>query len=523
VILNPLVINWDEIDPALALRPLVVLSVFAVALLMLIRVFSKNWHYASYLLFLSLFFFFTYGHLNDVILEKLPEEHAQAYPLLVLMIFVGVVVILGLRKTWESLGGSGWITPFLNLILVAAFLSQGLLGARELLKRMPNPGRQPGEEEILPETGAEAVLDCSISPDIYWIVLDGYGRTDVLREIYGVDTSAFLASLERKGFYIAEQSHSNYIQSIYSIPSALNFSYLEPKPASVSGYDYFPELIANNQLMASLKQCNYRMVAFNSDFFFTNYPDADIYLSSGSGLNDFEGLILASTPLNLVLEELDVEPPEHSYAAHRDRVRFTFEKLAEIPKITGPKFVFAHILSPHPPFVFDARGNPIQPNRSYSIGDGNNYRGSWEEYRTGYAAQVRYVNKLLEESVSRIFSRSPAPPVIVIQGDHGPGGFLKWESPNRSCLWERTSIFNAYYLPNGGAEHLNPAITPVNSFRIILNTYFGADLELLPGKTYFTSHVPEVGIIDITKRRESRANCDVGLIEIGERSIFSAR
>jgi hypothetical protein len=226
------------------------------------------------------------------------------------------------------------------------------------------------------------------------------------------------------------------------------------------------------------------------------------------GGNEFEELLLASTPLNLLLDKLDVEPPVRSYEAHRARVNFAFESLAKLPESTGPKFVFAHIISPHPPFVFDANGNPLEPKRSYSLADGDDYRGSWTEYRRGYAAQVQYVNQLLDETVSAIIRSSPAPPVIVIQGDHGPGGFLEWKSLDRSCLWERAAILQAYYLPDGGSQHLYPSISPVNSFRIVLNAYFGMDLELLPDETYFTS--PRAGgpFIDVTDRRESRANCE---------------
>ena len=507
VILNPLFNNLDQIDPAMSLRPLVALFLVTGAGFLLLRAIFKDWHYAGYLIFLTLIFFFVYGHLNNVIIEKLPEENVETYPLVMLVILAIIVAILGLRKTWHRLGGPSRITPLLNLVFTIAVLGQGIFGFGELVKRSPGLFWRSGEENILPETGTEVALDCSISPDIYWIVLDGYGRADVLKEIYGVDASPFLASLKRKGFYIADQSHSNYMQTVYSIPSALNLSYLEPMPANLSGYKYFPELISNNRLMALLRQCGYRMAAFETGFFFTNYPDADIFLSFGTDLNEFEGLLLAGTPLDLLLEKLDLEPQERSYEAHRARVHYSFDKLAELPGLSGPKFVFAHIISPHPPFVFDAQGRPVQPGRSYSIGDGDDYRGSWTEYRKGYAAQVQYVNQLLDKTVSEIISRSSAPPVIVIQGDHGPGAFLEWESPDRSCLWERTSILNAYYLPNGGSQDLYPTISPVNSFRIVLNTYFGTNLELLPSETYFTSHRPGGAFIDITERRESRANC----------------
>jgi hypothetical protein len=107
---------------------------------------------------------------------------------------------------------------------------------------------------------------------------------------------------------------------------------------------------------------------------------------------------------------------KQGYPAHRERVLFSFDQLGKVAKQPGPKFVFAHILSPHPPFVFDAQGRPIQPTRSYSIGDGDDYRGSWEEYRQGYAGQVQFVDQKIEQTIDRILSNRQAP--IIIQGDH---------------------------------------------------------------------------------------------------------
>jgi hypothetical protein len=47
-------------------------------------------------------------------------------------------------------------------------------------------------------------------PDIYYVILDGYARADILDELYGYDNSRFLDYLERHGFFVAETSHSNY-------------------------------------------------------------------------------------------------------------------------------------------------------------------------------------------------------------------------------------------------------------------------------------------------------------------------
>jgi hypothetical protein len=271
---------------------------------------------------------------------------------------------------------------------------------------------------------------------------------------------------------------------------------------------YFPGLIANNRLSALLRQCGYQTIAFESGFRFTNFPEADIYLQYGEDRNEFVDLLMSNGPVDKILERTQVKLPPRSYGAHRARVNYTFEKLAELPAMNGPQFVYAHIVSPHPPFVFDAQGSPLEPRRSYSMSDGSDYRGSWVEYRRGYAAQVQNVNRLVEETVSAILARSDSPPVIIIQGDHGPGGHLEWASPDRSCLRERTPILLAYYLPDGGDRLLYPEISPVNSFRVVLHAYFDADMSLLPDETYFTNSKAGGPFIDITKRRESSENCD---------------
>ena len=504
VVLNPLLNNLEQVDPSLALRPLVVLFLVTSAGIVLLYLVFKDWQYAGYLALLLLAFFLASGHLVRVSRDGLPIQQ-DLIRWIVLPAWGILLAILGLKKVWRRFGGSQ-VTPALNFILILALISQAGVSIPRLVQGSQEPAPQ-GEDSTLPVTGSPAALDCANRPDIYYIILDGYGRADVLKQIYGVDNSAFLHSLERKGFYIASQSHSNYTQTIFSISSSLNSTYPEPEPEGVGGIEYFTQLITDNRFMDLLKRCGYKTVAFETGFSFTDNKEVDVYLYGGSGINEFESLILADTPLEILVDRLNLQPPGYSTPAHRQRVLFTFEQLRKIPRRPGPKFVFAHILSPHPPFIFDANGRPIEPDRSHSIADGDEFGGDWEEYRAGYAGQVQFVNRMLERTIDTILSRSSRPPVIIIQGDHGPGGHLDWDSPERSCLWERTSILNAYYLPDGGARYLYPAITPVNSFITILNVYFGAGMELLPDDTYFTSHRLERQVIDITGERNSLDNC----------------
>lgn len=506
IVLNPLVNNLDQLDPAQALRPLGALLFATLAGLLLFRALLRDWLYAGYLVFLLQVFTFAFGHLTRVLEEALPEsiDLSAPGPLAVCGL---LLLLLAHRGVWKRLGG-GRTTRLLNVSLGLALFAQVLVALPELYQEVSQAYAQE-ETEILPQTGPGVELDCSESPDIYYLVLDGYGRADVLRELYGVDTDPFTGFLEEKGFYVAGESRANYTQTVYAIPAALNYEYVPPEPENANGRQYFTALIRENHVTQLLEACGYRTVAFESGFYFTNHPEVDRLLSPGSGLNELESLLLSGSPPDVLVDalELEVDATDHGYAAHRARTLFAFEELQRLAGDAGPKFVFAHILAPHPPFVFDAEGNPIQPGRGYSIGDGDDFKGAWEEYRRGYAGQVRFVNSLLEQAIETILAESGSPPVIILQGDHGPGGFLDWSAPDQTCLWERTSILNAYYLPDSGEAQLYPGISPVNSFRVVLNAYFGADLPLLPDRTYFTSHRLPRRQIDVTGEAGSRANC----------------
>ena len=61
------------------------------------------------------------------------------------------------------------------------------------------------------------------------------------------------------------------------------------------------------------------------------------------------------------------------------------------------------------------------------------------------------------------------------------------------------SILNAYYLPDQNTELIYDSITPVNSFRLILNAYFNANYELLEDKSYFSDYGQPYNFTDVTK------------------------
>jgi hypothetical protein len=504
IVLTPLAHNLNRLDPSQALRPLLLLWLAVLIGIILLYLLFRDWQYASFLVFLITLFFFSFIYLNRFIEDLLMNISRVLDERLLLLIYAIPFVILALIPVWARLGGRTWLTGYLNLLMAVVLV----VPAYELVTGLANQSKQANANPGQVQSSFSGVeLDCSNTPDIYYIILDGYGRADALADLFALDNQPFMDFLASQGFYIADASFANYIQTIFSIPSALNFDYIDPPGEGISGQAYFSNLMRHNDIMATLKACGYQTVAIESGYFFTDHPEVDHYLTRGIGATEFENLLLTDSPLDVFADELNLRPSEYSYAAHRQRVLYSFEKLSTLHKMTGPKIVFAHIISPHPPFIFDENGRPIDPPVRYYIGDGDDYQGDLQEYLSGYTAQMQFVNQHIEQVIDKILANSSQPPIIIIQGDHGPGSRLDWDAPSKTCLWERTPILNAYYLPGDGKDLLYPSISPVNSFRVVLNTYFAASLPLLPDETYFTSHRLEGQAIDITGLRSSLANC----------------
>ena len=331
-------------------------------------------------------------------------------------------------------------------------------------------------------------------PDIYYIILDSYPSQETLKRHYGYDNEYFLEFLKDHGFYVASEARSNYPQTLLSLASSLNMRYLE-ELTEVPGRDSRDvtvpvSLLENNRVVEKLTGAGYGYVHFNSGWGPTvRNRHADINHLGHPLATEFAEEILYSTPLALTL----------GGEAARRRVESTFEHLPRLAsQLEAPRFVFAHLIPPHPPYIFDGEGNPPARER-LEMGDGR----LWED-RKSYAGQVEYVNRRVKEVVESLLEPGPPDPVIIIQADHGTAQLGEreeggWTDPDRDLFRERTSILSAYYVPEAVKEELYPSITPVNSFRLVFDHLFGTQLGLLPDRVMFSSYARPFDIKDVTE------------------------
>ncbi|GAP13520.1 predicted membrane-associated, metal-dependent hydrolase [Longilinea arvoryzae] len=336
-------------------------------------------------------------------------------------------------------------------------------------------------------------------PDFYYIILDGYGRNDVLAELYAYNNQPFLDALTAEGFTVGEDSLSNYKQTDLSLASLLNMEYINwiGDEIGKENRNYGPLYLIfdYNRTSEQLRRVGYHINVFSSGFKTLESETADLTLRSKASLNTFEIMETGTTPISLFLDE-------ELYTIHRERIKYNLRNLAEAGNQDGPDFIFAHIPAPHPPFVFDSQGKSITPDRSFTTVDAADFLadGSVEEYKTGYINQLAYINQEVIDAVKEILETSRIPPIIIIQSDHGPGSQFSHQILENSNLSERYPILFAYFLPCSHGSGIPDDITPVNSFRYIFNACFRADLPYLENRQYYSSNETPYLVTDVTEK-----------------------
>lgn len=336
-------------------------------------------------------------------------------------------------------------------------------------------------------------------PDIYYIILDGYARHDVMKSHFDFDNSAFLDHLESEGFFIARKSTANYAQTPLCMSASLNATYLDDLVKGLGAdQTQLKGLIVRNDVMATLRPLGYRQVTFATGFEPTEHTEADHYLSPHPLTTEFQRMVIDMTPARAIWPDPRQMDP---FLQARERVTYLLDHLPEVGRDPRPTFAFAHILCPHPPMIFGPNGEDVGHRHEIFQLYNQKTNGRFREpdpFRRAYRDQAAFITRRIQETIDRILAESPDPPLIIVQSDHGSELNLDMESVTNTDLHERMSILNAYYFPGGRYEGLYDSISPVNSFRVVLNTFFGARLPLLPDRSFFSTWPDPYRFIDVT-------------------------
>lgn len=439
---------------------------------------------SSLLVTFLVFMFFSYGHIFNIIWwiffrETENESNLISYPVWLLFILLISFLIYRTKKNLENITKVLFIIGITLLAVsffqIASHKIQFMIFQNSLDFFRSEPVLRQDKNSLSSE-----------NPDIYYIILDGYADTQVLKELYGYDNTEFLNHLRSKNFKVVSNTFSNYSLTFLSLGSSLNMKYIN-YVSDVVGSDstsrvIMSEVIKNNQVLQQLKARGYKTVHFSSGWGATNrnqFADQNIYCARN---NEFTTVLFLTTMLR---------PFENMFLSQsiRERVLCTFSRLATIKDETnGPLFVFAHIVSPHPPYVFGAQGEAVEYP---SVPE----KESWHN-KDGYLNQLKFITRQTEELVNKLTSDKENRPVIIIQSDHGSASTPGMEEYNPDLINERMRPLIAYNFP--GKEVKADKLTPVNIFRILFNEYFGEKYNLLDNEMYFSTYGKPYKFMNVT-------------------------
>ena len=332
-------------------------------------------------------------------------------------------------------------------------------------------------------------------PDFYLIILDEFATSKTIEDDFGhiLEDQNFF---KNEGFFVAQNTKVRYADTGWSLPTLLNLAYFSD-PLNQETYwncvrsrnrvcsheeEKFRQANSmlykkwgDNFLMKYLKHKGYFINVFEgvSKFIPVKFELADRHVSPRfvgtfdiSKLNKLIGFDIIN-PFTVELINNSLFKLPYSYFNDVYITKHLIEVLkSPLIERNQPQFTLAHIVCPHPPYVFDSKGN-IKPMFH-----------NLQNKKNAYLEQYLYILNEIKEVVRKIKKQSNNEAVIVIQSDHGPRPHMA----NLPEYDQAFDIFNAVYFPDGDYKNLYDSIGQPNTLRVVLNKYFDDNFEMLLDK-----------------------------------------
>jgi hypothetical protein len=450
--------------------PLATAVAAAAAALLVLGLLLGDWLRAGLLTTALVIGFFGYGHAWNAAAAQLDTQ----WPFIIAWALAIGILAFG---AWRATRWAVPITRFLNvaigLLLLLNVFSLGstmvAIGADE------EAGADLTDLTLRPDDPGDL-------PDVYYIIPDRYGSLQTLAEVYGHDNEPFLRELESRGFSVARDAHANYVKTGLSLASVLSMDMLDLETLAAEAEDpndWSPiyERLAGRQVVpAALKELGYSYVHLGNWWTPTQRNvDADRELVY-SGQDEFTNALLQTTLVRALTDPNAAPDDPWDWRSMHAGNLWSLDRLDEIPGMPGPKYVFAHLTIPHPPFVHNEDGSFTGREQVREL-------GSTESYRR----QLVYLNQRLLQAVDRIIAADPDA-IIVLAADEGPfpnrfnNERISWRTATDRELEQKFGTLLTMRVPGADleAEGFHDSLTPVNMFRIVFNARFGTDLPLLP-------------------------------------------
>jgi hypothetical protein len=431
------------------LRPFLAFVLLALALQLVATVLTRNLLIGGYI-----------GALTLMLLADPPVG-------LLVLLAGAVPLVLAARQRRRRVERGDWmqLTAVLNVLTLIVLA----VTAGQLVQRIGSA--RPAAQPSTAAASAEA-------PDIYLIMLDGYPRADTLRDEFGYDNTPFLSSMEDLGFEVAADAHSNYNATILTLVSVLNMAHIrdviDGAPAPPEDSRVLIRALNEARGLATLRELGYSILTIPSGVPSFSLYGADEVLDTGQ-INAFDVAVMRAGMLPLILPSL-----QNTWAHHqmRERVTSSLDRLVEVAATESarPRFMLAHVMSPHPPIVFAADGSPVEGWGCFPQGCDPWHDLYGMDVRDESLGQVVHLNRLVHATVSAMLDRATRPSVVVVFSDHG----------RRHDLDDRNEMLHSLFMSyTPGHDGLFPSdTTPINMLPRLLGAYGGRDLPLATEESF---------------------------------------
>jgi len=431
-----------------------IISAAGIAIYFLIRWIIKDRIKSAILLtailFIVLFFRDIYELLAFSGVTKLVSDFSifvgELFFAIIIVVLVLAPIIIWLYKSKRKfLKLNSYLNLLTTIFLVIEIIGLGFIEVTKVELKSKIDIKEPLEE-------------IQNKPDIYFIILDGYTGFSGLKKYWNFDNSELKKFMKKNGFFIAENGKTIYNVTNYSIASTLNMAELNFEADNLyakSSYLSLANIIKKNIVVEFLSEVGYDFINLSLfDIRDKKKFYEDIYfLKSGN--------IYQSRTIYGHLYEIQNEINADMAYINLD----IFNRLKNMRSAPNgkPKFIYAHIMMPHPPYYFDAEGN----KNDFKVANDPNNKNS-------YLDQLKYTNHLLMESLNEVLNSSGNPPIIVVQGDHG---FRRFKEKNKKDV--EYSVLSCYYFPGKDYSSFTDSMKTINTFRLIFNKYFNQNFQLL--------------------------------------------
>ncbi len=322
-------------------------------------------------------------------------------------------------------------------------------------------------------------------PNVYWVILDAYPRADILHDHFGVDNSEFIMALRNREFTVSDRSMANFASTKLSLSTTASMEYYLPDNGQLHPTMWTARLQGFNAVVEKFQSLGYRYVHAEPG-------GSNLKTRCGGmehkciraepvgsiGINEAEANLLRLTPLFPVIRRM---APGF--------LSFDFTSVADLSaqlEYSGstPTFLFAHLLTPHPPQRFDkdcGRNVPV----SFDL-DGEDY----SKVVDAFINDLRCLNPLIIGLIDEILTRDLSDPYIIIQSDHGFRGVLPETGVREMDVAPHLVAFanlSAIKLPQTCAQSIKDGFSLINTFRIVLACIEDKEPRLLPNRYFSTS------------------------------------